>query len=513
MTMFRKQPSGYSNRSVLQRIAYIERLENRVAMAAGISLDRASRTIAIVGTAGNDTALARQSGNNIVVSLVTPAGRFNQTYRSSTVSRLAFTGLAGNDSFTNSTALPARADGGAGADVLRGGRAADELIGGDGADQLFGDAGNDLLDGGAENDSIQGGLGNDRVLGGDGLDNLAGNDGVDELWGGDGSDLLDGGNGNDLVVGEAGDDALAGGSGNDSVRGGVGSDTLLGGNGNDSLEGGDDDDRLDGGAGGDRLLGDAGLDRESDVEDRFADGDDDGDGYDNDYDRLDILYEPTDGPSPYANDATVAPIINSVSAELRRVLQVADSDPGLRVRVQNGQFGNWVTGVWRYLTPDKIQIWARWAYPANNPSELQMFVQYSYTGPFTGNISDYTNPDNYVISSESRIYAGYLATGDLASITEIAARPNIVLSWLPTRSANFYYLVPSQESSGFPPPIQPLRAALGSMPNFENVGDSFSADLSTQPGVQNVQSIVVLLRKISQVNTAWYTQRTAEARR
>jgi hypothetical protein len=51
------------------------------------------------------------------------------------------------------------------------------------------------------------------------------------------------------------------------------------------------------------------------------------------------------------------------------------------------------------------------------------------------------------------------------------------------------------------------------MPNFENFGDSFSADLSTQPGVQNVQSIVDLLRKISQVNTAWYSQRTAEARR
>ena len=42
------------------------------------------------------------------------------------------------------------------------------------------------------------------------------------------------------------------------------------------------DDWLDGGAGGDRLVGDAGLDRESDSQDRFAEGEDDGDGYDND---------------------------------------------------------------------------------------------------------------------------------------------------------------------------------------------------------------------------------------
>jgi hypothetical protein len=127
------------------------------------------------------------------------------------------------------------------------------------------------------------------------------------------------------------------------------------------------DDWLDGGLGGDRLVGYAGLDRESDSQNRFAEGEDDGDGYDNDYDRWDILYEPAEGPSPYANDATVAPIIASVGGELRRVLQIADSDARLRVRVQNGQFGNLVTGVWRYLTPNKIQIWARWAYPADDP--------------------------------------------------------------------------------------------------------------------------------------------------
>jgi len=513
MPASRKQRCQRGRRTILQFSDSVERLETRVAMTAGITLDRASRTIAILGTSGNDTAVVRQNGNNVVVALTTPSGRFNQTYRSSTVTRVVFTGLAGNDSFSNSTALPSRADGGAGADVLRGGRAADELLGGDGNDQLFGDAGNDALNGGGGNDSIQAGAGNDRVFGGDGLDSLAGNDGVDEVWGGEGSDVLDGGTGNDLVVGDGGDDELAGGTGDDSVRGGDGSDTLVGGNGNDALEGGGNDDWLDGGIGGDRLVGDAGLDRESDAQDRFADGDDDGDGYDNDYDLFDILYEPAEGPSPYANDATVAPIIASVSAELRRVLQISESDPGLRVRVQNGQFANSVTGVWRYMTPEKIQVWAKWAYPVNNPAQLQLFVQYSYTGPYSGNIADYTNPDNYIISEESRIYAGYLVSINFSDPIAIASRPSTILSWLPTRGANFYYSAPSQEYTGFAPPIQPLTAALGSMPNFENNGETFSADLSAEPGVRSVQSIVDLLRKISQVNATWYAQRRAEARR
>lgn len=513
MAISRQSPTVRGRRSFLRLAASVERLETRIAMAAGITFERASRTINIVGTAGNDTAQVRQNGNNIVVALTTPAGRFNQTYRANTVSRVNFTGLAGNDNFSNLTALPSRADGGGGTDTLRGGRATDELLGGDGNDQLFGDSGNDNLNGGAGNDSIQGGAGNDRLLGGDGLDNLAGNDGLDELWGGEGSDALDGGAGNDLVVGEAGDDDLTGGAGDDSVRGGDGGDKLAGGSGNDALEGGGNDDWLDGGAGGDRLVGDAGLDRESDSGDRFADGDDDGDGYDNDYDLFDILYEPAEGPSPYANDATVAPIIASVGAELRRTLLIADNDPGFRVRVQNGQFGNLVTGVWRYMTPDKIQIWAKWAHPASDPSQLKMFVQYSYTGPYSGNMEDYTNPDNYVISQESRIYAGYMTSINGGTPLSYAARPSTTISWLPSQSGNFYYSAPSLDYTGFAPPIQPLREALGSMPNFENYGESFSADLSTTPGIRSAQSIIDLLRTISRVNATWYAQRQAEARR
>lgn len=330
MASSKQSRSARNRRSALGRFALVERLETRVAMAAGITLDRSTHTISIIGTAGNDTAQVRQNGSNVVVALTTPSGRFNPTYRANTVSRINFSGLAGNDNFQNLTALPSRADGGSGTDTLRGGRATDERLGGDGNDQLFGDA---------------------------------------------------------------------------------------------------------------------------------------------------------------------------------------DNDPGFRVRVQNGQFGNLVTGVWRYMTPDKIQIWAKWAYPANDPSQLKMFVQYSYTGPYSGNMADYTNPDNYVISPESRIYAGYMTSVNGGTPISYAARPATTISWLPSQSANFSYSAPSLDYTGFAPPIQPLREALGSMPNFENFGESFSAELSPTPGIQSAQTIIDLLRTISQVNATWYAQRQAEPRR
>lgn len=47
---------------------------------------------------------------------------------------------------------------------------------------------------------------------------------------------------------------------------------------------------------------------EVDTGDRFADGDIDGDGYDNDYDYMDILYEAPSNPPAYADDAPAAPI-------------------------------------------------------------------------------------------------------------------------------------------------------------------------------------------------------------
>lgn len=439
----------------------VEGLEGRIVLAAGIGYDRVSRTVTIVGSTGNDSAEVRQQGANLIVSLNSASGRLSRTVSTATVSRISFTGDAGNDTFTNLTAIASRADGGAGADVLRGGSAADELIGGEGNDQVFGEGGNDTVNAGAGNDTVDSGAGNDTV---------------------------DAGDGNDSVRGGLGDDRLMGGNG---------ADDLLGGSGNDSLNAGEGDDRLDGELGTDQLIGGGGLDREVDVQDRFADGDVDGDGYDNDYDSMDIFYE-NGNPSAYADDATVAATIQSVSAKVRDVLGIAADDPGLRVRVSKSQFGDVVSGVWRYMTTDKIQVWARWCYPAADSTQLKTFVQYQYKGPYSGNPADYTNPANYVVSEENRLYAGYLS----GAITFI--------SWLPGQPVGFFYSAPNEQATGFPAPIEPLKAALGSLPNFSNVGDSFQGTLSRDAGFKGVQPILGLLRTINGVNQTWYARLRAE---
>lgn len=460
----------------------VEGLEGRIVLAAGIGHDRGSRVVSIVGSAGNDVAEIRQQGENIVVSLSSAAGRFSRTVPAAQVSRVVFTGLAGNDTFTNQTAIASRAEGGAGADILRGGSGVDELLGGGGSDQLLGNAGSDVIDGGAGDDAAWGGVGDDRLMGGLGRDQVYGQGGTDDMWGGVGDDMLDGGGGNDAIRGEDGSDMLLGGIGNDAITGGGGNDELQGGVGDDSLRADDGDDMLNGDAGRDQLVGGDGLDREMDPQDRLTDGDDDGDGYDNGYEVLDILYESPGSASAYADDASVAPIITGVSADVRTLLQLPADDAGLRVRVARERFGTFVTGVWRYLTPDRIQVWGRWAYPESDPSQLKAFVQYSYTGPYSGNMDDYTNPANYVISEESRIYANS------------GKGPLTFVSWLPGRPANFYFTALNPQA------VDALRAALGSMPNFTNIGDSFSGDFSTAPGLPGVRPVVDLLRTVNQLS-------------
>ncbi|MFM7293155.1 MAG: calcium-binding protein [Planctomycetia bacterium] len=456
----------------------VESLEGRIVLAAAIGYDRGSRTVSIIGSEGNDAVEVRQQGVNVVVSLRSAAGRLSRTVSAAQVSQIAFSGLAGNDTFTNLTAIASRADGGAGNDVLRGGRGVDRLSGGDGNDQLLGDAGNDTLDGGAGNDAAWGDGGNDLVMGGDGSDQVFGGDGIDNLWGGLGNDQLTGGAGNDALQGEAGNDWFDGGVGRDAIVGGTG------------------------------------MDMEVDTGDRFADGDTDGDGYDNDYDYMDILYEVPGNPRAYADDnsASAAAIIAPVDGQVRTFLGIPAADSGLRVRVQisggtvtqPGQWGDRVTGVWRYLTPDKIQVWGKWSYPASDPSQVNLAVQWTYGGPYSGNFADYTNPANYYISEESRLYAGYLN-----------GPAGFIINTLPGSPANFGYSAPSEEAlaywfpgtepaTGSAAPFEAVKAALASLPNFTDMrdSDSFAADFSTSPGFPGVQPVLDVLRTINRIMRA-----------
>jgi hypothetical protein len=330
-------------------------------------------------------------------------------------------------------------------------------------------AGNDTVDGGAGNDAAWGGVGNDQVMGGYGNDKVYGDAGTDSLWGGLGNDELSGGAGNDALQGETGNDWF------------------------------------DGGTGSDKIVGGEGMDVEVDAGDRFADGDTDGDGYDNDYDSFDILYEAPSNPPAYADDASAAPIIAAVDGQVRSFLGISAADSGLRVRVQinggtvtqPGRWGDRVTGVWRYLTPDKIQLWGKWSYPASDPSQVNLAVQWTYSGPpvtldqiRSGDTAAYSNPANYSISEESRVYAGFLNG------------PGMFIGWLPGTPAGFSFTVPNEQATGFPAPIEALRAALASLPNFTNTGDSFSGDFSTSPGLPGVKPVLDVLRTINRVTRA-----------
>ncbi|MFN5962919.1 MAG: hypothetical protein ACK5CW_15680 [Verrucomicrobiota bacterium] len=264
------------------------------------------------------------------------------------------------------------------------------------------------------------------------------------------------------------------------------------------------------------------------------DGDMDGDGAGNaaegdpertgfDDTTLDILYETPGNPASYTNDALVAPIIAEVSSQLRRTLQLRDGDPGLRVRVQVGEgtagqpgrWGNLITGVWRYWSADRIQIWAKWAYPINDPSSIVLFARYQYTGPYSGKIEDYSNPLYYVISEESRLYSGYATAPGEFSLSRMTSSPPVFISWVPGSPAGFYYTAPDEQATGFPPPLAALNAALASFPEFTPADAflGFSGNLSTSQGFPGVDPILSLHRTIRQTNRAWYGQLEAQALR
>jgi hypothetical protein len=89
--------------------------------------------------------------------------------------------------------------------------------------------------------------------------------------------------------------------------------------------------------------------------------------------------------------------------------------------------------------------------------------------------------------------------------------PITVIGWLPGTPANFYYTAPNEQATGFPAPIEALRAALASVPNFTNSGDSFSGDFSASPGLPGVQPVLDVLRTINRVTRASRQQLASRA--
>ncbi|MFM8365420.1 MAG: hypothetical protein ACKOAS_09750, partial [Verrucomicrobiota bacterium] len=185
-------------------------------------------------------------------------------------------------------------------------------------------------------------------------------------------------------------------------------------------------------------------------------------------------------------------------------LQIPATDKGLRVRVNPVPFGSLVTGVWRYLSADNIQVWAKWCYSASNPSDLNITAHYIYTGPYSGNPADYTNPANYAVSEESRLIAEYPFGAPINGTPETTVGTSV--GWTPGQPAGFYFTALNQQATGFAPPYQPLANALGSLPNFASDQQylGFSGNLGTSPGLSTLQPLINLQRTIMNVSRAWY---------
>ena len=218
------------------------------------------------------------------------------TSRASSVTAIKFQGGAGNDVFTNKTAIRSTIKGGGGNDLLIGGSNQDAIYGEDGHDVLKGGAGNDLLNGGTGQDVLNGQAGDDYLIGGldndrflYNLDAPQGSDVIQEFLPGGGDDLLDfsagvangvtidlrqtavqsvspgtaitlqgtielvyGTQAGDSITGNGADNFIDGGTGNDALYGFEGNDRLYGGAGNDVLSGMSGDDLLFGGTGSDQ---------------------------------------------------------------------------------------------------------------------------------------------------------------------------------------------------------------------------------------------------------------------
>jgi hypothetical protein len=201
----------------------------------------------------------------------------------------------------------------------------------------------------------------------------------------------------------------------------------------------------------------------------------------------------------YVADASVADTIAQVETELRKALKISATEPGLRVRVQKGAFLGATVGLWRHLSPDNIQVWARWILPTNTSSGLKFFAQYQYTGPYSGDSAEFFNPANYAISEESRLYV---------QDTNIGGQ---IASWTPGRPVNFWTLLTREVPGGSTFTVESLTAEFAPLTNLSVNGDAYgdkyftvSADLTTSPefpGLQPILDTQRTLRRIAKEGT------------
>lgn len=208
----------------------------------------------------------------------------------------------------------------------------------------------------------------------------------------------------------------------------------------------------------------------------------------------DIFFE-TGNEETYVADASVADTIARVETELRKVLKISATEPGVRVRVQKEGFRGQTNGLWRYVSADNIQVWARWILPTNTSSGLKLFALYQYTGPYSGDSAEFFNPANYAISEESRLYV---------QDTNIGGQ---IASWTPGRPVNFWTILTREVPGGSTFTAESLTAEFAPLTNLSVNGDGFgeqyftvSADLTTSPEFPGLQPILDVQRKLRRIS-------------
>jgi hypothetical protein len=165
--------------------ARVEPLESRRLMSVTLN----GGVLTVDGSEGSDFVRVSHRDNQFVVRDST-SGRFAfdeldvqeiliRLGGGNDRARLSRSALSAGTSTSSGVDVPARIEGGAGADILVGGDDDDTLLGGDGPDRLLGGDGDDTLRGEAGNDRLDGNDGDDTLSGGDGFDRATGGNGLD----------------------------------------------------------------------------------------------------------------------------------------------------------------------------------------------------------------------------------------------------------------------------------------------------------------------------------------------
>ena len=144
---------GRDRRSKQRRLqAGVEGLESRNLMSVVVGSVTLSGSAVMVAPAasGPSTAIVSLQNVNGVTKIDVNLNNVDNFFPLGTVSMVYFngTGVAGNQTFTNHTALLTVAYGGSGTNTFTGGSGMDEFIGGSGTNDFYAGSGYDILAGG-----------------------------------------------------------------------------------------------------------------------------------------------------------------------------------------------------------------------------------------------------------------------------------------------------------------------------------------------------------------------------